>query len=540
MKTKSIFLFLTLLSLNNTIQAQYRILDKDLLQSESDHILPDSIIYHTVRVDGSGNLLPWYSTNLGQSFDQTMKLVWKFWSNMELDTNGIKYYMNHQVWKAGHDKRGIGGDQVAMGISSWDLLYNYLGDEAIIKDMKYQADYYLAHSMSPANCKWPNLPYPYNTNVESGIYDGDMMAGKDVLQPDKAGSLGFELVRLYKKTGETKYLDVAIKIANSMVLTMKPGDADHSPWPFKVNAMTGEVSDLGKNDFYKDPRKGAYTTNWTGTLELFSELIKLNKKNKAQYQQAFTETLNWFKKYPEKTNDWGPFFEDVPGYSKTQINATTYAMFVMEHKNLYTDWKKTVNNIFDWVHVTFNNKDWAKYGVTVTNEQTAYPVVGNSHSARQASMELLYWAITGDTTLTRNAIRELTWATYAVDVDGKNYYPTNDVWMTDGYGDYIRHYIRAMAVAPQLAPLDADHMLKTSSIVQNILYKKDHISYRIFDQASNDLFTLTAKPAKVSVNGKLLKEANSKDKIGWCWQPLDKGGILSISQALGNTIKISK
>jgi len=540
MKTKHILLAAALLFLNITSHAQYAILNKDLLRAEQDHILPDSIIYHTVRVDGSGNILPWYSTNYGASFDQMIKLVWKFWSNMETDTNGEKYYMNHQVWKAGHDKRGIGGDQVAMGISSWDLLYNYLGDNTIIDDMKYQADYYLAHSMSSPNCKWPNLPYPYNTNVESGIYDGDMMAGKGVLQPDKAGSLGFELVRLYKKTGETKYLDVAVKIANTMAANIQPGDANHSPWPFKVNAVTGEVAALGKNDFYKELRQGSYTTNWTGTMELFSELIKLNKGNKTQYQQAFNKTLSWFKNYPEKTNDWGPFFEDVPGYSKTQINATTYAMYVMEHKNLYTDWKKTVNSIFDWVHKTFNNKDWAKYGVTVTNEQTAYPVVGNSHSARQASMELLYWALTGDTTLTRNAVRALTWATYAVDTDGKNYYPTNDVWMTDGYGDYVRHYIRSMAIAPQLAPSDADHMLRTSSTVQHISYQKSSISYQIYDKASSDLFRLTGKPVKISINGKLLAQTNDKNKDGWFWQPLDQGGILSLKQKLGDKIEITK
>ena len=30
-----------------------------------------------------------------------------------------------------------------------------------------------------------------------------------------------------------------------------------------------------------------------------------------------------------------------------------------------------------------------------------------------------------------------------------DYYPRTDIWMTDGYGDYVRHYIRAMAAAPQ-------------------------------------------------------------------------------------------
>ncbi|MHA4807404.1 hypothetical protein ACX0G9_04840 [Flavitalea flava] len=539
-------LFVSALSLSALIMqagpaaAQFRTLNKDIFQADNDHTIADTIIYHRVRVNGAGTLLPWNSTNYGESFDQMLKLVWKFWDNMEIDTNGVKYYMNHQVWKAEHDGRGIGGDQVAMGLSSWDLYYNYTGNQALIDNAKYQADYYLAHSLAAPSTKWPNIPYPYNTHVESGIYDGDMKAPIGVLQPDKAGSLGFELVRLYKKTGETKYLEAAVKIANTMAANVKAGDIRHSPWPFKVNAVTGEIPDLGVNDFYKDPRKAIYTTNWVGTLELFSELIKLQKGNTVSHKKAFAVALNWMKTYPEVTNDWGPFFEDVPGYSKTQINATTYAMYVMENPELYTDWKKTVTGIFDWVHRTFNNKDWSKYGVTITNEQTAYPVPGNSHTARQGSMELLYWALTGDTTLTRNAVRELIWATYAVDNDGKNYYPTNDVWMTDGYGDFVRHYIRAMAAAPELAPSDADHMLRTSSVVKQITYAPGKIVYKTYDKASRDLFRLTYKPGSINVDGKKLPEVTDRNKEGWYWLPLDKGGILSIRKKLGNAVTIEK
>jgi len=112
--------------------------------------------------------------------------------------------------------------------------------------------------------------------------------------------------------------------------------------------------------------------------------------------------------------------------------------------------------------------------------------------------------------------------------------------MTDGYGDFVRHYIRAMAIAPQLAPAGSDHMLKTSSTVQNIVYNANSISYKIFDKASNDLFRLTAKPASITVSGKKLAEVAGKNKEGWFWQPLDKGGILSVSQKLGNMIVIKK
>jgi hypothetical protein len=151
------------------------------------------------------------------------------------------------------------------------------------------------------------------------------------------------------------------------------------------------------------------------------------------------------KTYPAKNNKWGPFFEDVASWSDTQINAITYAMFILEHPELDANWKETAGNIIKWVYKELGDQQYAKYGLTCIDEQTAYRVPGNSHSARQAATELLYWEKTGDTAYIRNAVRMLNWATYMVDEDGKNFYPTNAIWMTDGYGDYVRHYLRAMA-----------------------------------------------------------------------------------------------
>ena len=139
----------------------------------------DTIVYHRVKLDKQGNILPWNYGEPGKAYNDVLKRVWLFWKNIETDSNGQKYYMNHQVWDPHHDKRGLGGDQLMMALSSWDLYYNYTGDTAVLGNMQYMADYYLTHSLSPADSKWPNLPYPYNMDVESGIYDGDMILGKN-------------------------------------------------------------------------------------------------------------------------------------------------------------------------------------------------------------------------------------------------------------------------------------------------------------------------------------------------------------------------
>ena len=181
---------------------RYQGLDRDLVIATGEKVLSDTIGYHTVRVDQQGRILPWRTSDLGHAYDDVLWRVWRFWSGIEIDKNGQPYYMNHQVWTPEHDRRGLGGDQLSMALSSWDLYYNYTGDEAVAANMRAIADYYLANSFSASTDAWPNLPFPYNTNVESGVCDGDMILGKGFLQPDKAGSFGHELTRLYKKTGD--------------------------------------------------------------------------------------------------------------------------------------------------------------------------------------------------------------------------------------------------------------------------------------------------------------------------------------------------
>ena len=185
----------------------------------------EKLSYHEIKTDSGGKILPWYSENLGESYDHVINLVWNFWDTMRIDSNGIPYYLNHQVWKKNkNDLRGIGGDQISMALSSWRLLYAYTGKQKIIDNMKFMADYYLSHSLSPLDSKWPNIPFPYNTNVMSGIYDGDMILGKDYTQPDKAGSFGYELINLFKITGEEKYLDAAIKLQTRFPIMLCPVD----------------------------------------------------------------------------------------------------------------------------------------------------------------------------------------------------------------------------------------------------------------------------------------------------------------------------
>jgi hypothetical protein len=503
-------------------------------------ILSDTIQYHPVRISKTdGSILPWFSSDRGSSYDTVMMLVWNFWKNMETDSNGLKYYINHQVWKPEHDMRGLGGDQINMALSSWGLLFAYTGFQDIIENMKYLADTYLDRSLSDPTDKWPSIPYPYNTEVHSGKYDGDMRNGKGITQPDKAGSFGYELINLFKLTGEQKYLDAATKIAGTLSEHIVKGDSLRSPLPFRVNAKTGETGSLFDNmGSGKKVRPALYTSNWTGTLMLFEELATIDRIKRDIYEKSFNTLLEWMKEYPLNTNKWGPFFEDIPGWSDTQTNAISFAMFILQHRNLFPSWKENVRGIIDWTYRELGNHEYEKYKVIVMNEQTVYRVPGNSHSSRQASVELMYGALSGDTSFTENAIRTLNWATYTVASDGRNRYIRDDIWLTDGYGDYVRHYLRAMAAMPELAPADKSRLLGSSSVVRSVKYLANRIEYMTWDNSANEVLRIMSKPKSLTINGRAVNEEANTQKEGWSWQPLQKGGILKVFHNSGNTINI--
>jgi hypothetical protein len=518
----------------------------------------EMLIYHPIRTDARGKIIPWYDADPGRSYNHIMGQVWNFWDTMRRDMNGLPYYMNHQVWNPDFDdRRGIGGDQFAMAISSWRLYYAYTGNERVKENMFFIADYYLTHGLSGADTRWPAMPFPYNTLIYSGLYDGDMRIGPGYIQPDKAGSFALELVHLYKIRESPVYLQAAVRIADGLAAHIRDGDTSYSPLPFKVNVFTGQIGLIRERNFNHTWLDTAgYTSNWAPTMQLFLDLRGLQVGDTIAYRTGFERLLAWMKAVPMKLDKWGPFFEDVDQWSETQINAMTFARFIMEHRQLFPEWKVEVRAIIDKVHSRFANDSWKKYGVVVTNEQSVYQTPGNSHSARQAADELLYTHLSGDSSFYENALRELNWATYMVDFDGKNRFPQDEPWLTDGYGDYIRHFLRAMDAVPGLTAAGEDHILSSSSVVQQADYaghlKKfiylnfEHVDsakvmlfYRTYDSMGTEKIKLRKKPSAVWIEGRVVHERSEGE--GYSWKAFaNGGGLLVVRRERGQKVILVK
>jgi hypothetical protein len=142
-----------------------------------------------------------------------------------------------------------------------------------------------------------------------------------------------------------------------------------------------------------------------------------------------------------------------------------------------------------------------------------------------------------------------------VDYDGKNRYPTDENWLTDGYGDYVRHFLRAMGYIPELAPSDEEHILFSSSVVQEVEYKNRtsanpfaivdnkelgniKIRYTTYDNKGIEIVRLLEKPSKILINGEALPTSDNKTVNSYTWQPMKNGGILSVNRINGNEVTI--
>ncbi len=180
---------------------------------------------------------------------------------------------------------------------------------------------------------------------------------------------------------------------------------------------------------------------------------------------------------------------------------------------------------------------------------------GESHSSRQAADELLYVSLSGDSSLYNNAVHELCWATYSVDFDGKNRFPGDEPWLTDGYGDYIRHYLRAMDASPELAPPGQDHIISSTSVVEQADYEghlkkfyaldfenvdsnKVKLYYHTYDSTGTERLRLTKKPSGILLDYKPLAE--TKQDEGFEWQPMQQGGLLIIRRLHGSKVILLK
>jgi hypothetical protein len=400
--------------------------------------------------------------------------------------------------------------------------YAYTGDERVVGLVGGLLTHHILNGSTPDGWPWGGVPYASSDHgavrYRGGhdfLYDKEHPGRADgygVVEPDKLGELGFAYLRFWELTGQPHYREAAFACARILARHVRPGDAEHSPWPFRVYAETGVVRE-------------EYCANVAPALRLFDELLRLGLGERADFERARRTAYDWLIAYPLKNHVWANYFEDLPWIGKTtnvnQYDALETARFLLETQGEDPAARERAKAAIDWVERTFG-ADWEKekgmqWAATAISEQVEYMYKMGSHTSRYASVQALWHEKTGDPVSKEKAFRSFNWATYMCDEKGVvRVGPVEpSFWFSDGYADYIRHFMAGLGSVPEWAPPVEDHLLRSTSVVTRVSYRPGEVSWRTFDDGAVETLRVSFVPGSVTAGGAALARRSDLAAAGW-------------------------
>lgn len=522
--------------------------------------------WHAPMLDSRGRLLAWYHPQENLGYDHVIRLAWTLLEHMPNDPQtGMPAYLGYAVFNGRTLNGSLRGSaqnnpasmfgQFVDSLVGW---YPYSGDTATVALVRRMLDYQLAHGTSSPAWDWAQVPFSVGCNGAK-TYGGcltdlppDYVGG---IETDKVGELGIGYILFYEMTGERKYLDAGIHCANALAKHIRPGDADHTPWPFRLDARTG--LSVGGNRYGGTEQYGGMIV---APVRLFAELTRIHEGDTAAYQKALKLAWDWIRNYPMNVHSpdygkWSCYFEDVP-YDPEDVNQaapTMTAYYILSQPDpsmADRSWKEDVGHMIDWVRHTLgvgpflgawgiNEQGHREDGWGPVTERTWCCSRAGlaSDTSRWAAINALYFERTGDVQAREDAFRSLNYATYFEDSQGRvaccgvdygssgtlNYGVDDSYWYDDGYGDYVRNFMWAMGAIPEFAPKGQNHLLRSSSVVRKVTYGGDGLSYQTFDKDATEVLRLKFKPTKVTAGGVALNERQDLGQEGYTAYQLDGG-----------------
>jgi hypothetical protein len=497
---------------------------------------PPTIVGRAIRVDADRKLLPW--SRGPAPYAEVSRLAFTALETLfpVLD-NGLPTYLAYSRFDP-EDLSGVGWPHNPAGLyamltDSAVLWYAFSGDEAAVDLVRTAVDHQLSNGTTPADWDWASVPYA-SSNPGDVDYRGaddewcDFCGrgdGVGVIEPDKVGELGFAYVQLFELTGDVRYREGGIACADALARHVRDGDEAMSPWPFRVYAQTNVARE-------------EYSSDVVGALMLFDELERVGLGDVDAYRRARATAFDWLMRVPMKNDAWSGYFEDIEIQADPAANANQYvamrtARWLLQHPEVDPRWRDDVAHLLAWVGQTFGtdtaSERGTQWGATVLSEQTADMAKMGSHTARFGATTALWYEATGEPSARDRAARSLAWATYTCNSDGivavgedRN----EGWWFSDGYGDYVRHFLVAMAAVPEWAPARENHLLRSTSVVSHVDYAPVRVSWTTFDANATETLRLVSRPASVTAGGAALSEREALDDEGYVVQPLASGDVV--------------
>jgi hypothetical protein len=405
--------------------------------------------------------------------------------------------------------------------------YQYSGDPIAFIYIPLAVDYILDYGLTDDKADWPQ--FPISTPTRGKAYGKCDPAGRNQL--DLCAITGIEVLRAHKLTGNPRYLQMAEHWGDVFAAKCQLSDPTVSPW-----------------NRYVDPSVVGWSDVLTGTtsiiVDLLEDLIQLGYTGKngaiLKARDAGRRFLNDRMLPAWWVNDtWGRTYWDWDNPMMCGM-VSMCADHIMRFPNAYPNWRTDLRNMLSLVW-NRNGADPVSCG-DVYSGAWAFPessvCCGTSLSYNQytAGPTLIRFGVLAGNEWAREIGRRMMlMATYdslpnGVVKDGLfgDQVATGE-WSNLAHPWPLCQVMEAISWLPaDFAPNRENHIVRSTTVVNQVLYEKGRISYSTFDAPADteEVLRLVFVPAAVHADGQLLKQRPALDAKGYTVTLLDNGDCI--------------
>jgi hypothetical protein len=500
--------------------------------------LPRYYAYPTV-LDRYGVIAPWYQGQNGQAdfrvriAAETMKRY--PWVAATRAPSPAPEYIYSGAWQIAPDgaitvppipdsANGDLGQRAAYVLGGLIDYYRYSGDPVAIAHITIQANVLLDHCLTPADHLWPS--FLISVPIRGKPYGQADPRGW--IQLDIVAEVGVQLLRAAQLTGDPRWL-AAARHWGDLLAEKRCREPGLPPWPR-----------------YANPEQVPWEDHATGgiafILEFFDALVRSGYTGR---DNSLVEARNAGAAYlrdvllPNWTgpDTWGRNYWDWPCPVQVENVTEFVARYLMEHPAEFPNWRCDARNIM----TLFLNRTSVAPGSggDVFSGAWAYPESSGccGRSLWYGPLELVnvyaQYGVLAESEWSREmARRQLILATYdgretGVVEDGIDGGPiVAGDWFKIAHPMALRHVLAAMGWMPEVfGAARENHILRSSSVVTNVVYGKGRIAYTSCDAPpdSVDVLRLAFRPRAVSADGRPLNLRPDGRENGYRLQDLPCG-----------------